>query len=142
MRPMSRRRARPRARRWPRADEPVIRVPMALSEFDVAVVGAGAAGLSPPTAFAHGAAPLGVRGIFDDTASLFRPPPVAFAAEEIGLKAFGWNVERAALVRHLSEAAAAARNLDLIPSFATGLQAREEVAELSLSSGSRLTCRL
>ena len=44
------------------------------------------------------AAPLVTMRIIDDSGSLFRPPPVAFQASEIGLEAFGWNIENTALV--------------------------------------------
>ena len=54
------------------------------------------------------AAPLEVLRIVDDTGSLFRPPPASFRAGEIGLGAFGWNIESAALVSGLGEAALAA----------------------------------
>ena len=40
-----------------------------------------------------GAVPLVTMRIIDDTGSLFRPPPVSFPANEIGLEALGWNVE-------------------------------------------------
>ncbi len=46
------------------------------------------------------AAPLETMRIIDDTGSLFRPPPVSFRAAEIGLDAFGWNIENADLVEH------------------------------------------
>ncbi len=116
---------------------------------DVAVVGAGAAGLVAALAFraagfetvlvgrseprgdgrtvalldgsvrmlrrlgawervAPQAAPLETMRLIDDTGSLFRPPPVSFRAREIGLEAFGWNVESDRLVAALAEAADAA----------------------------------
>jgi len=46
------------------------------------------------------AAPLSVMRIIDDTARLLRAPEVSFAASEIGLAAFGHNIEN----RHLSAA--------------------------------------
>jgi 2-octaprenyl-6-methoxyphenol hydroxylase len=47
----------------------------------------------------HGkAAPLAVMRLVDDTGSLFRQPPVEFHASEVGLDAFGWNVENAELM--------------------------------------------
>ncbi len=49
--------------------------------------------------------------LIDDTGSLFRPPPVAFRASEIGLDAFGWNIENADLVESLA-AAVARRSAD------------------------------
>ncbi len=49
-------------------------------------------------------APLSVMRMLDDTGSLFRPPPVSFKASELGLKAFGYNVELTDLVRVLTDA--------------------------------------
>ena len=66
------------------------------------------------------AAPLETMRIVDDTGSLFRPPPAAFRAGEIGLDAFGWNIENVTLVETLAEAARACANLTLVPAFATG----------------------
>ncbi len=48
------------------------------------------------------AAPLAVMRLVDDTGSLFRQPPVEFRASEVGLPAFGWNVENAELVAALA----------------------------------------
>jgi 2-octaprenyl-6-methoxyphenol hydroxylase len=86
------------------------------------------------------AARLAVMRIIDDTGSLFRPPPVAFTAEEIGLDAFGWNVENATLVKRLASAAKAADNLQIVAPLAERLEYKEKLPELSLSDGSRLTC--
>ncbi|PTM42924.1 UbiH/UbiF family hydroxylase [Bosea sp. 124] len=47
-------------------------------------------------------APLNVMRLVDDTGSLFRQPPVEFRASEVGLDAFGWNVENAELVEALA----------------------------------------
>lgn len=53
------------------------------------------------------AAPLATMRMVDDTGSLFRQPPVEFKAAELGLAAFGWNVENATLVeimaRHVAQ---------------------------------------
>src|ERR1700723_2771962 len=48
-------------------------------------------------AIAAVSAPLEIMRIVDDTDSLFRTRPVSFAAAEIGVPAFGRNVENAAL---------------------------------------------
>ena len=47
------------------------------------------------------AAPLRVMRIADDTRRLWRAPEVRFEAEEIGLPAFGWNIENSRLVAAL-----------------------------------------
>ena len=57
-------------------------------------------------ALAPVAAPLRTLRIVDATRRLIRAPEVAFAAREIGLDAFGYNVANAALVAALEEAVA------------------------------------
>jgi 2-octaprenyl-6-methoxyphenol hydroxylase len=52
------------------------------------------------------AAPLRVLRIIDDTARLWRAPEVSFAADEIGLDAFGYNIENRFLVAALEARAA------------------------------------
>jgi len=54
---------------------------------------------------AANAAPLRVMRLVDDTRSLLPSPPVEFAASEIGIDAFGWNVENHLLVSALANAA-------------------------------------
>jgi 2-octaprenyl-6-methoxyphenol hydroxylase len=147
--------------------------------FDVAVVGAGAAGLTAALALAQDgfetcvigrteapsdgrtialldgsvrflealgvwpllrdrAAPLVTMRIIDDSGSLFRPPPAVFHAAEIGLDAFGWNVDNAVLVEALGEAARHAPQLQAIDQDALNTTAGEEVSALSLGDGSTI----
>lgn len=87
-----------------------------------------------------GAGALRTMRIVDDTDSLFRPPPVAFRAAEIGLEAFGWNIENAALAAGLG-AAARASGLDWSRALVTGLETAE-VARLALDDGSRIEAAL
>src|SRR3954453_802318 len=88
------------------------------------------------------AAPLVTMRIIDDSGSLFRPPPVAFQASEIGLEAFGWNIENTALVAGLIEAARAEPHLQLTSEDAGKTTLGEDVATIALSGGSAVAARL
>ncbi len=93
-------------------------------------------------ALAPQAAPLAVLQIVDDTGSLFRPPPVRFHAGEIGLEAFGWNVENAGLVETLRARARAMPGLTLIESDAESFAAGEAAARVVLAEGGAIEARL
>ncbi|GLS54675.1 2-octaprenyl-6-methoxyphenyl hydroxylase [Methylobacterium gregans] len=88
------------------------------------------------------AAPLAVLQIVDDTGSLFRPPPARFHASEIGLDAFGWNVESAGLVESLRARARETPNLALIERDADACRAGEAEARLTLAGGGTVAARL
>src|SRR5271169_5688441 len=62
------------------------------------------------------AAPLRVMRIADDTRRLWRAPEVRFEAAEIGLPAFGWNIENKHLVAALWDRVTAASGLSHIDS--------------------------
>ena len=51
------------------------------------------------------AAPLKIMRIVDDTGRLWRAPEVKFTADEIGLEAFGYNIENRHLVAALEQRA-------------------------------------
>jgi 2-octaprenyl-6-methoxyphenol hydroxylase len=151
--------------------------------YDVAIVGAGAVGLSAAHAFARDglktalvggldtrrdgrtvalldgsvrflealevwpalraqAAPLETMRIIDDTGSLFRPPPVAFRSGEIGLDAFGWNIENAALVEGLAQAAERYSQLAVLSAQAEGFQVADGFAVLHLEGQPDVRARL
>ena len=151
--------------------------------FDVAVVGAGAAGLAAALAIAQAgiatalvgrhapvadgrtvalldgsvrflealgawgavaphASPLCTLQIVDDTGSLFRPPPVRFQAAEIGLDAFGWNVESARLVESLRARARVQPNLTLVEADSAGVAPGEAAARIALAEGGAVEARL
>jgi 2-octaprenyl-6-methoxyphenol hydroxylase len=157
--------------------------PVTEKTYSIAVVGAGAVGLSAALAFARDgfrtvlvggldtrrdgrtvallngsvrflealgvwpaivpeAAPLATMRIIDDTGSLFRPPPASFRASEIGLDAFGWNIQNATLVEKLAEAARGCGNLDLVSDFAAGFETDETGASLTLADGKRIKASL
>ena len=156
---------------------------MTEDHYDIAVVGAGAVGLSAALAFARDgfrtvlvggldarrdgrtvallngsirflealgvwprlapdAAPLETMRIVDDTGSLFRPPPVSFSSHEIGLDAFGWNVENATLVERLAEAAREYGNLTVLHRQASGFEAGEGPAAIAFGDGPPLRAGL
>ncbi|MGO4173937.1 UbiH/UbiF family hydroxylase [Bosea sp. TAF32] len=68
------------------------------------------------------AAPLTVMRLVDDSGSLFRQPPVEFRASEIGLEAFGWNIENADLTTILAEKANDLPGLRMIPGFVRAIE--------------------
>ncbi|WP_186421184.1 FAD-dependent monooxygenase [Bosea sp. CS1GBMeth4] len=65
------------------------------------------------------ASPLAVMRLVDDTGSLFRQPPVEFKAAELGLPAFGWNVENAGLVGALAARAATEPRIRMVAQAVT-----------------------
>ena len=60
------------------------------------------------------AAPLRGLRLIDDTRSLFPPRPVEFLASEIGLDAFGWNIENDRMAEALGAAIAEARGVERV----------------------------
>ncbi len=60
------------------------------------------------------AAPMRALRIIDDSGALFPPRPVEFHCSEIGLDAFGWNVENESMAAALAARAAAATGLERI----------------------------
>ena len=56
------------------------------------------------------AAPLRVLRIVDDTGSLFAPGPIDFQCADIGLDAFGWNIEHQAIMGDVNNISALNRN--------------------------------
>ncbi len=67
------------------------------------------------------AAPLRVMRIIDDTARLLRAPEVCFAASEIGLDAFGYNIENRFLIAALEARAGDLPALTRIPDQAVAM---------------------
>ena len=88
------------------------------------------------------AAPLRVMRIVDDTPSLFRGPPVSFAAAAIGLEAFGYNVENGPLVAALAAAAEATPGLVRVDRWVEGYAATGTGAVAALAGDTAIGCRL
>lgn len=86
------------------------------------------------------AARLGAIRLVDDTGRLIRAPEVCFRAAEIGLEAFGYNIENRHLIAAL-EARAAAINLARIP--APALEINSDAAGVTIKhSGGEARARL
>ncbi len=60
------------------------------------------------------AAPLRALRLIDDTGALFPPRPVEFQASEIGLDAFGWNIENDQMADTVGAAIARSRRVERI----------------------------
>jgi 2-octaprenyl-6-methoxyphenol hydroxylase len=157
------------------------RITVALHSTDVAVVGAGPAGLTAALALASAgvavtligshagdnrttallassitaletlgiwqdcvaqAAPLDVMRIVDDTGRLWRAPELRFVAAEIGLNAFGWNIENRHLVAALERHLAGLPNVTLLPLQATGVDFLDDAARVALDGGGTVDARL
>jgi 2-octaprenyl-6-methoxyphenol hydroxylase len=87
------------------------------------------------------AAPLRVLRIIDDTLRLLRSPEVRFAASEIGLDAFGCNVENRFLSAGLEDRAAALAALTRIDDEATAVEI-EDGEVIIRCTGSEVLARL
>lgn len=87
-------------------------------------------------------APLAVMRLVDDTGSLFRQPPVEFLASEVGLEAFGWNIENAELVAAMADAVEANPAIRVLPHLVSGIEPGEETVTLSGDGFAPLRARL
>ena len=88
------------------------------------------------------AAPLRSLRLIDDTGAFFPPRPIQFHAAEIGLDAFGWNIENDLMAEAL---AASVAEIPGVKRFATGIAAYEASAEAvraRLGDGREIVARL
>jgi 2-octaprenyl-6-methoxyphenol hydroxylase len=88
------------------------------------------------------AAALRVMRLVDDTARLIRAPEVRFSSEEIGLDAFGYNIENRVLMAALEARAAELANLIRFDDEAEDVSPGEAQAELRSRQGQSLRARL
>jgi 2-octaprenyl-6-methoxyphenol hydroxylase len=88
------------------------------------------------------AAPLRVMRIIDDTGRLLRAPEVHFAASEIGLDAFGFNIENRFLLAALNARARALASLTFIEDQAQALAIADTGVTIELEHGDPLTACL
>jgi len=85
------------------------------------------------------AAPLRIMRIVDDTGRLWRAPEVKFAADEIGLETFGYNIENFHLVAALEQRAVALPRLRLIEDEVRSVTPGDDAVTVALASGARLS---
>jgi 2-octaprenyl-6-methoxyphenol hydroxylase len=88
------------------------------------------------------AAPLKRMRLVDDTARLLRAPEVCFDASEIGLAAFGYNIENRHLLAALESRAGDIPALTLIAAKAEDVTTGDSDVSIGLSGGRRVTARL
>jgi 2-octaprenyl-6-methoxyphenol hydroxylase len=88
------------------------------------------------------AAPLRVMRIADDTHRLWRAPEVRFEADEIGLPAFGWNIENSRLVAALWDRVGGTPGLDHVDSAARAIEIGDTRVTITLSDGVTLAVAL
>ncbi len=87
-------------------------------------------------------APLTAIRLVDDTGRLIRAPEVTFQAVEIGLDAFGHNIENRHLTAALDARAATLPQLDRIAAAVTAVEPGDDRVTIRLDNGAALTARL
>lgn len=88
------------------------------------------------------AAPMRVMRIVDDTGRLWRAPEVKFAASEIDLDAFGYNIENRHLVAALEQRARDFGKLHMIEDDVLSVEPGDDAVSGSLKSGETLRAAL
>ena len=88
------------------------------------------------------AAPLAAMRLVDDTDRLIRAPEVRFSADEIGLEAFGYNVENRILVAALEARAAEVENLTRLDDEAETVVPGADEVTITTANGASLSARL
>ncbi|MEN3381782.1 MAG: 2-octaprenyl-6-methoxyphenol hydroxylase [Hyphomicrobiales bacterium] len=87
-------------------------------------------------------APLTAIRLIDDTARLIRAPEVLFEADEIGLEAFGHNIQNRDLLAALEQRAAALPALRRIAAAAVAIEPAESGVSIRLDDGGTLAAAL
>ena len=89
-----------------------------------------------------GAAPLLVMRLVDDTGRLIRAPEVRFSSDEIGLDAFGYNIENRLLTNALEARAAELAELTWLDDEADTVTPQDEEAAIRTGQGKSISVRL
>jgi 2-octaprenyl-6-methoxyphenol hydroxylase len=134
-------------------------IALASAGIDTALIAKSAAADNRTTALLHGsvnalralgvwercqahAAPLRAITIADDTRRLIRAPETRFLASEIGLEAFGHNIENRFLAAALGARAHELSSLTWIEDEAEAIEIADEMVTARLKSGAALAARL
>jgi 2-octaprenyl-6-methoxyphenol hydroxylase len=88
------------------------------------------------------AAPLQAMRLVDDTGRLIRAPEVRFSCDEIGLDAFGYNIDNRSLIAALEQRAAELPELARIDDEADTVSPDESTVEVRAGQGKSISARL
>ncbi len=88
------------------------------------------------------AAPLRAIRIVDDTGRLWRAPELKFDAQEIGLEAFGYNIENRHLINALDRRARSLSMLRVVENEVLSITPGDRIVTVDLESGDRLEGQL
>jgi 2-octaprenyl-6-methoxyphenol hydroxylase len=88
------------------------------------------------------AAPLRSLRLIDDTGAFFPPRPVEFNAAEIGLDAFGWNIENDLMAEALAASVANIRGVERVSTGITAYDFSAESVRARLEDGREIVARL
>lgn len=91
---------------------------------------------------ASDAAPLRVMRLVDDTHRLIRSPEVTFSSDEIGMEAFGYNIENRVLMVAMEARAAELANLERIDDEAQTVTTGDDAVTIAAKTGGSLTAAL
>jgi len=88
------------------------------------------------------AAPLQAMRLVDDTGRLIRAPEVRFSCDEIGLDAFGYNIDNRSLIVALEQRAAELPDLARFDDEADTVSPEESTVEVRAGQGKSISARL
>ena len=88
------------------------------------------------------AAPLQAMRLVDDTGRLIRAPEVRFSCDEIGLDAFGYNIDNRSLIAALEQRAAELPDLARFDDEADTISPEESTVEVRAGQGKSISARL
>jgi 2-octaprenyl-6-methoxyphenol hydroxylase len=88
------------------------------------------------------AAPLRSLRLIDDSGTLFPPRPIEFHATEIGLEAFGWNIENDRMAEGLAAAVAQIASVERLAAGVSAYDFSADAVRATLGDGRTISARL